>query len=164
MSATKVSKKFPGVSQGVIKLWHNIENRCCRQTARGFKYYGGRGIKNLLTPFDLQALWNRDGASRMQRPSIDRIDSAGHYAMENCRFVELIENVMRRWGARTMANEPLYQAGSTRTIVMSDEQWNQLQQQAAKEEISASAIIRRLVREYLDQVKQKERRKVNGMY
>jgi len=47
----------------------------------------------------------------------------------------------------------------TPNIVMSDEQWNQLQQQAAKEEISASAIIRRLVREYLEQVKQKERRK-----
>jgi hypothetical protein len=47
----------------------------------------------------------------------------------------------------------------TPNIVMSDEQWNQLQQQAAKEEISASAIIRRLVREYLEQVKQKERGK-----
>jgi len=47
----------------------------------------------------------------------------------------------------------------TPNIVMSDEQWNELQQQAAKEEISASAIIRRLVREYLEQVKQKERRK-----
>jgi len=47
----------------------------------------------------------------------------------------------------------------TPNIVMSDEQWDQLQQQAAKEEISASAIIRRLVREYLEQVKQKERKK-----
>jgi len=47
----------------------------------------------------------------------------------------------------------------TPNIVMSDEQWNELQQQAAKEEISASAIIRRLVREYLEQVKQKERKK-----
>jgi len=37
--------------------------------------------------------------------------------------------------------------------------WNELQQQAVKEEISASAIIRRLVREYLEQVKQKERKK-----
>jgi hypothetical protein len=47
----------------------------------------------------------------------------------------------------------------TPNIVMSDEQWNELRQQAAKEEISASAIIRRLVREYLEQVKQNERRK-----
>jgi hypothetical protein len=37
----------------------------------------------------------------------------------------------------------------TPNIVMSDELWSQLQQQAAKEEISASAIIRRLVRDYL---------------
>lgn len=44
----------------------------------------------------------------------------------------------------------------TPSIVMSDELWTQLQEQAAKEEISASAIIRRLVREYLTTVKQKK--------
>jgi hypothetical protein len=44
----------------------------------------------------------------------------------------------------------------TPNIVMSDELWNQLQQQAAKEEISASAIIRRLVREYLESIKPKK--------
>ena len=45
----------------------------------------------------------------------------------------------------------------TPNIVMSDELWNELQSQAAKEEISASAIIRRLVREYLEQVKQRKK-------
>jgi metal-responsive CopG/Arc/MetJ family transcriptional regulator len=44
---------------------------------------------------------------------------------------------------------------STPNIVMSDEMWAELEQQAQKEEISASAIIRRLVREYLDKVKRK---------
>jgi metal-responsive CopG/Arc/MetJ family transcriptional regulator len=44
----------------------------------------------------------------------------------------------------------------TPNIVMSNELWNELQQQAAREEISASAIIRRLVREYLEQVKQRK--------
>ena len=45
----------------------------------------------------------------------------------------------------------------TPNIVMSDELWNELQQQAIKEEISASAIIRRLVREYLETIKQKKK-------
>jgi hypothetical protein len=45
----------------------------------------------------------------------------------------------------------------TPNIVMSDELWNELQQQAAKEELSASAIIRRLVREYLERVKEKKK-------
>ena len=45
----------------------------------------------------------------------------------------------------------------TPNIVMSDELWNELQQQAIKEEISASAIIRRLVREYLESIKQKKK-------
>jgi metal-responsive CopG/Arc/MetJ family transcriptional regulator len=44
----------------------------------------------------------------------------------------------------------------TPNIVMSDELWSELQEQAAKEEISASAIIRRLVRGYLVEVKRKE--------
>jgi hypothetical protein len=45
----------------------------------------------------------------------------------------------------------------TPNIVMSDELWNELQQQAIKEEISASAIIRRLVREYLETIRQKKK-------
>jgi len=44
----------------------------------------------------------------------------------------------------------------TPNIVMSDELWGELQAQAVKEEISASAIIRRLVREYLEREKKKK--------
>lgn len=40
-------------------------------------------------------------------------------------------------------------------IVMSSEMWNELRQRAAEEEQSASAVIRRLVREYLAKVKKK---------
>jgi hypothetical protein len=47
---------------------------------------------------DLEFLWNRDNASQMDRPSIDRIDSKGHYVLTNCRFIELLDNIRRKRG------------------------------------------------------------------
>ena len=35
----------------------------------------------------------------MKRPSIDRIDSKGHYTLENCRYMELRDNVKRPYTA-----------------------------------------------------------------
>ena len=57
--------------------------------------YAGRGIKNFLTPKDLKYLWIRDSAKNMEKPSIDRIDGRKNYTLNNCRFIELIENIRR---------------------------------------------------------------------
>ena len=51
-----------------------------------------RHVISTLTPDDLRMLWMRDGAWAMRRPSIDRINTYGHYTLENCRYVELSEN------------------------------------------------------------------------
>ncbi len=37
-------------------------------------------------------LYYRDGADKMKKPSIDRIDNNGDYTYENCRFIEMAEN------------------------------------------------------------------------
>jgi hypothetical protein len=57
--------------------------------------YLKRGIKNFLKIKDLREMWFRDKAYEMTRPSIDRIDGNGHYSVENCRYIELIENLRR---------------------------------------------------------------------
>jgi len=78
-----------------IILWYDINKRCNNSNASNYKYYGYKGIKNLLSQDDVKFLWFRDKAYEMKKPSIDRIDSNGHYCLENCRFIEMKENISR---------------------------------------------------------------------
>ena len=57
--------------------------------------YIKKGIKFLLTLEETKKLWFRDKAELLKRPSLDRIDSTGHYTYDNCRFIEFYYNAMR---------------------------------------------------------------------
>ncbi len=72
-----------------------LRQRCNSKNYNHYKYYGGKGIKALITPKELELLWKRDKAYKMKKPSIDRIDSKGNYEISNCRFIELSENISR---------------------------------------------------------------------
>lgn len=61
-----------------------------------YKYYGGKGVQLKMSVVDFEFLWKRDNADSMSKPSIDRIDSSGHYAVNNCRFIEMAENSRRQ--------------------------------------------------------------------
>ena len=67
-----------------------IQSRCKKNGA-----YGKFNVKNYLSKEDLKFLWERDNASLMKRPSIDRIDTYGNYTLVNCRYLELRENQKR---------------------------------------------------------------------
>lgn len=73
----------------------SIRKRCNCKSSHNYKYYGKKGIKCLLTINDMLTLWNRDNASKLERPSIDRINSNKSYTITNCRFIEHSENVSR---------------------------------------------------------------------
>ena len=77
------------------EIWHNIKQRCNNPNNPSYKYYGGRKIGFLITQEDIIRLWFRDNASSMKRPSIDRIDNNGHYTYQNCRFIELSNNIKK---------------------------------------------------------------------
>jgi len=79
-----------------IKTLSHIIARCSNKKHYGYKYYGGRGIKCLITLEELKQLWFRDKAYEMKKPSIDRIDSKGNYTFSNCRYMELSENISKR--------------------------------------------------------------------
>ena len=64
-----------------------------------------RHIRNLITVGQLETLWERDKAWRLKKPSIDRIDSAGDYTFENCRYIEHAENSRRAHIGRCFNDE-----------------------------------------------------------
>lgn len=108
----------------IIQIINNINKRCYVVSNPAYKYYGARGIKNLLTYGDISCIWDRDNAGSMITPSIDRINNNGNYSFENCRFIEKSENTAKdkrksvsliddkgneinRWRSRTEASKEL---------------------------------------------------------
>ncbi len=70
--------------------------RCNNPNNTGYKDYGLRGIECLLTTEEIKFLWFRDKAWLLNKPSIDRENNNGHYTLENCQFIEMIDNVKKQ--------------------------------------------------------------------
>ena len=77
-------------------IFNCIQQRCENPKTKKFKWYGGRGIKCLITEEELKFLWFRDKAWLLDQPSIDRKENDGNYEFDNCEFIELIENIKRQ--------------------------------------------------------------------
>lgn len=76
----------------------DINRRCYDKTHKSYRYYGAKGIINLLSLSDIEGLLKnihdcpicgkpmmRD--SKTDKPTIDRIDSKGHYELSNVRII-----------------------------------------------------------------------------
>lgn len=90
--------RFPLTSRDrwLTQTLNNIKFRCTNPKDKRFQYYGGRGIRCLLTLEDLRIIYERDRPDLMLKPSIDRIDNESNYYLANCRFLELRENIARK--------------------------------------------------------------------
>jgi hypothetical protein len=102
----------------------NIKQRCENPKANDYKYYGGRGIKCLITPEEIKELWFRDKAYEMNKPNIDRKDNNGDYIFSNCRFIESLENLLKSHKER---KEPqMLSIKFTSGELVKDVDWNSL--------------------------------------
>jgi len=73
-----------------IKAWLSVTKRC-----RWHPHYVKKGVKCLITKPEIAYLWERDGASNLKNPQIDRIDNSGDYTLLNCHFIEKVDNIRK---------------------------------------------------------------------
>jgi hypothetical protein len=71
-----------------IQPFYDARNRCNKVKLWSYKYYGGRGIKFNLSKEEIKEIWERDCASNMDCPTIDRIDNDKDYVFSNVQFIE----------------------------------------------------------------------------
>lgn len=79
----------------VCSILKTMRWRCNNHKSSSYKYYGGRGIKCLISLNELQRIWIRDKANKMKKPSIDRINNDDNYTYSNCQFLELSKNISK---------------------------------------------------------------------
>ena len=100
--ATNYHKNNPEKEKNRKKIWrannhwayilYSARQRCNNSNVVNYKYYGGRGIKCLLTRDNIKYLWFRDNVYSMDRPCLHRKNNNGSYTLENCEFIEFYEH------------------------------------------------------------------------
>lgn len=81
----------------LYRIWHGMKQRCYNPNAKGYQWYGGKGIavcnewRSCFFTFQSWALDN----GYADNLTIDRINSSKGYCPDNCRWLTLSENVAR---------------------------------------------------------------------
>lgn len=77
-----------------------------RTTSTDPRWKSHHGKEHTLTAEEAEYLWRRDGAGEMVKPSLDRIDTSRGYTVDNCRFIEWMENVRLPHGGQGQSDGP----------------------------------------------------------
>lgn len=88
----KATREYKAKNPWTI-CFYAAKQRCINKNDPGYKHYGGRGIRFLLTMAEIKEIWARDRAHLLKNHSLDRININGNYESSNCRFIELSLNV-----------------------------------------------------------------------
>ena len=89
--------KMHGMSYtDTFRIWTGILRRCLNSNFKGFKYYGGRGIKVCESWFKFENFLADMGERPSKKLSIDRVNNDGDYEPNNCRWATSKEQYMNR--------------------------------------------------------------------
>lgn len=91
----KAERQKHDLDYRLCAILRTIVQRCEDPRHTSYKWYGGRNIKNFLTLDDLKFLWERDGAEKMHKPSIDRNHRDDNYELSRCKFIEHADNARK---------------------------------------------------------------------
>lgn len=72
------------------KTWVSMKSRCSDPNATGYKYWGGKGIK-VCPRWSIFANFLEDMGERPAGMTLDRINCAGDYEPQNCRWASKTE-------------------------------------------------------------------------
>lgn len=89
---TRVDKKIKHSMHGtrVYRIWSGMKNRCLNKNDKDFEKYSKRGICSSWLSFE--NFYADMGDPPSSKHQIDRVDNAGAYCKENCRWATATEN------------------------------------------------------------------------
>ena len=93
-----MSKKKSRYPKRLRTTYYNMNQRCYNPNAKGYKYYGGKGViicEEWLRDKNTFYEWAVNNGYTDEL-SIDRIETEGNYEPSNCRWITMIEQQSNR--------------------------------------------------------------------
>jgi len=76
----------------ITRVYKGLREKCYTLSNIGYKYYGEKGIKVMLTRVEFIEWYLDHVTEDLLRPCVDRIDRDGHYSIDNMQIISATKN------------------------------------------------------------------------